>query len=159
MNSAELDLLEAQLREKWGDIIAPRNLTPEEEVVAAKLLGKHEARKLADTPRGERYKYRPRRARQVRAEYYYVPPMEHRFLPSSHDGDFWAIDVIQDGRRRRFAELGWDKCRFAVKAMESFKIKVDFIGGKVPAIPLRKQQEEESPRKAMLRLAGGFAYE
>lgn len=153
MSSSELDLLEAQLREKWGGIAAPPNLTPEEEVIAAKLLGKGEAKRLANTPSGARYRYR---RPVVRAEYFWVPSSQHHRYSTPDEPGFWAVDVFEDNKRRRWWEGSWDLCRFIVKAMEDRRIPVKFAGGSVPETEPKASPPPTSRRRRMLLAAGEF---
>lgn len=147
----DLAALEEKLREKWGDF-SPKALDPDDEAIAARLLGKSEAKRLANTPSGARFKYR---RPKVRAEYFWVPAYEHPRLPITESG-FWAVDVLEDGRRRRFYEGTWELCRFIVKAMEERKIPIRFAGGPVPLPNPAPLTDPQSPRRRMLEEAGRF---
>jgi len=149
MDEDDLKDLEARVRALWPDIDKPRERLDEEaKAVATKLMGKSRAERLA---RGDKpFRYRPR---MVRAEYHYVPPLFEACQPSISNGGFWAVDVIEDGRRRRFGYGSWERCRFIIKAMEAQRITVDFVGGHVPKVK-PKVDLEQSSRKELLYRAG-----
>lgn len=90
----DLDELERRLREKWQ----PQAFTPavdaEAMSVARQIMDKGNARRLAATRRGDRFRYRPV---VTTAEYYVVPP--HPTLPLSGVSG-WRIDVFEDGKKR-----------------------------------------------------------
>lgn len=126
----------AQLRAKWfGADAAPRRaLDAEEEAVAARWLGKHEAARLATTRSGERFRYRPT---VVIAHYGYIPFSEgtHALHPL---GDYFYLEVFKLGRKHTLFQGDRASCLKAVERLRSMGISVSRVGSE-------RSPEEISP--------------
>jgi hypothetical protein len=145
------DELECQMRAKLFQDRKPSGLTPEEQHIAGKLMGKGNADRLARAKAGAPFRYRPP---LMTAEFYEVPP--DGLLPG-----FWIINTYEDGvRTESWRESTEDECRRQVSDLRKrgFVVKVletEWMKQKAER-PDTKSCKRENARKAMLAKVGGF---
>lgn len=118
----QLEVMEQRLRELWAVALPKSALADEDRAVAAKLLGKEGAKRLAATRRGERYRYRPQAIQKI--EYHFVPAGEDK--PAYQHG--WRMEATQNGERRTIGELlTHERCRFIVGELKARGYRVELV--------------------------------
>lgn len=137
----DLDQDVARLKAKWfGEGAAlPRALDAEEESIAAKWLGRTEARKLATTGNGKRY-----RPPVVLAHYGYIPAM--REARDAHFsmllGDYWYLEVFTGSQKETVFQGEKMGCLKAVSRLQRMGISVTRVGSE-------RAPEELAPRRSV----------
>lgn len=145
MNQPELsdDELFERMKRKLlsGGGPEPTGLAREEQRIAAKLLGRDNARQLDRAARGEtRFRYR---RPVVKAEYWC-----HRAAWGADE--IWRIDIVENGVRRSFkTDLTEDQCNYVIRAISAKGIPV----AKVMTEYMRTRVEEPKPQPVSRRRA------
>lgn len=126
----DLDKDVASLKAKWfGDgYTPPAALDSQEEAIAAKWLGKTEARKLASTSNGKRY-----RPPVVLAHWGYIPEArEDRYSATLFSlvplGGYFYCEVFSNGSRETIFEGDKMGCLRAVSRLQKMGISVTRVG-------------------------------
>ncbi|MBV2144421.1 hypothetical protein KUG47_13045 [Falsochrobactrum sp. TDYN1] len=97
-----------------------KQLSDEDQKIAEKLMGRTNARKLANPNLDRPFRYRPL---VVMAEYYEVPPINGRYGPDLEGG--WNVDLIEDGVKKTLVDRGdWEECRDKIRQLSAKGIPV-----------------------------------
>lgn len=148
----------ARLREKWfgADAKPIKALDAEEQAVAAKWLGKTEARKLSETRNGKRY-----RPPVVLGHYGYIPLARSEWWSSGIVGDYWYLEVFRGGEKETVYEGERMGCLKAVARLQRMGISVTRVGQErspEELAPPVRAKPERSKRFAAMEHLKGFRY-
>lgn len=148
------DELERRMREKWFSAefrgTGVPKLNDDEQKVAAKLLGKENANRLANSSRP--FRYRPK---LVLAEYYEVPP----------DGLMnggWRIDVIEGGERQDHRHgMSEQQCMRELRELSDKgalvkKIETEWMKIRTDERRQTRQEARNGKKSAILNRLGDF---
>lgn len=114
----------------------PSKLSETELKIAAKLMGKSNAQRLAHSDRPFRY-----RAPVITAEYYHTP-----------DGEFhcggWCLDMIEDGLRRKVIQRGsWQSVSLKIRELDQKGIPVRRFETERMAVEAQRHKTNANSRK------------
>lgn len=128
----------------------PSKLSETELKIAAKLMGKSNAQRLAHSDRPFRY-----RTPVVTAEYYHTPDGEY------HRGG-WCLDMIEDGVRRKVIERGsWQSVSDKIRELDAKNIPVKKFETERMAVEAERRKTcasspKEGRRSAIMKIVKEF---